>query len=331
MTINKANVKNRMVTKYQEATNRDVTYSNVFNLSFGRLSERENKVFDFMISQINLDDLKKGENDYAISYDLLIKMLNRGNSARGASAADLKEVLLSLMSLAFCVPDYENNRLIIDTFFNKIYMYNGDMKYVEFSFTDTAFPYIMKYRDIGFGAYMIPFNLFDRIKSKKAYLILKAVSGKLNGNKQGIANFSPEVWNVAFNGEKGKRETVKQITRDIKRGVDYLNNSLSDFFNMEYSINKKGRKIFTIAVTATLISDVIRSTPKSSKKKTIDLNKYDRSLPKEILDNRKKASNGDFKVIGSTDNLSDKHTNKTSKKIRKSAKNLAVLDTNDCI
>ena len=312
------------VEEYDMAISRDAAYSNAFNLSFGTLSVIENKTFDFIISQINIDYLEDNKNDYIIKNSLLLKMLSKGDFQRGVSGKNLLKILRHIQSLNFCVPDYETDRIRIDSYFSTFFV---DKEKIEFSFTKSAFPYIRRYRDLGFGAFMIPFRILDRISSKKAYLILKAVSGKLHGNKIAVADLSPQVWNTAFNGEYGKEESVKQITRDIKRGVDALNKNLSDVLKVNYFIKKDGRKISSIAVKLTLLTDDIHSIDQSSKTQSINLEKYDQCLPKEFVDNRKSAKNGKFKVIKDNEKDLKKNNKNRSKRLNKKR----FLDSSECI
>lgn len=295
---------------YKKAALKAATYSNGFNFSFGKLTEIENKFFDFLVSQIDIKNLKEGYNNFAVRKSALIQMLNRGKRIRGDSKDELLYILDKLQSLTFFVPDYKNDRIIIDHYFNKICIdMSGEC--IEFGFTDTAQPYILQYRDSGFGFFAIPFDLLDRIKSKKAYLILKAVSGRLYGQQNGILQMTPKNWDVVFNGRNRKSvESPSEIVRDIKRGTSYLNKHLQDCFKMDYSVSRKGKNVSSISVTVTVLSGAIKSTPVLPDNRALNLDNVDLCQTKNVLDKTKK-SNVHLKKVKGISNKGNSSKNNT--------------------
>ena len=284
---------NTKITRFLEKTMcQKFIYSNAFNASFGKLTVQENKIFDFFATKV---DPKNPQTTYSVKLSDVIRILNNGKlSARGDSTQKALKALNSLKSATFLAPTYKDIDgkrkigIIFGSYFNSLAIYfdsdqinsNKIVSQAEivFTFSKEALPFVLDYQKLGFGAYAVPLSLFQKIHSKKAYLLLKAILGRLNENFEGALSLVPQDWDIVFNGSRSERaknkiESPANIMRDINRSITTLNKKYQKFFHLEALREFKGKNVTRITVFIHLYSDAISLIKRSQKENDKDLTK----------------------------------------------------------
>lgn len=291
---------NSLTEEYLKIVSEVVKYSNLFNMSFGNLTESEMIMLSFLVNQVNQNNIDNEKLSYEIPYDLLAKVLNKGkNYPRGK-----KEILKSIVNTAnnlvkqsFKAPIYNGNKipsLIIGSFFDYIEFIsdNSEKKsiIVKYRFSHAFYPYVLRIKKLNYGYYGMPLDIVLKASSKKVLILLHMVAGCAKQQKESKITLSPQNWNNVFNGDK-RIETARDILRDMKQMVKSINEQYREDILLALSYkksSKRGRPLENITISTKYFSKRITSIGNqfNSKVDQIQYNKVDFSTSNVIDGNK---------------------------------------------